>query len=42
MANYQMNSKETSIPELINLLKAVKPILKTELATTMIKVRGIT
>ena len=28
--NYRMNDKETSIPELINLLKTVEPTLKKE------------
>ena len=30
MLNYQMNNKETSILELINLLKTVEPTLKKE------------
>ena len=37
MLNYHMQSKETSIPKLINLLKTVEPTLKNE-AKTMVLV----
>ena len=36
MLNYKMNDKETSIPELINLLKTVEPTLKKEGKTVML------
>ena len=36
MLNYHMQSKETSIPELINLLKKVKLTLKNEAKTVML------
>ena len=34
--NYRMNDKETSIPELINLLKTVEPTLMKEGKTVML------
>ena len=34
--NYHVQSKETSIPKLINLLKAVEPTLKKEAKTVML------
>ena len=34
--NYRMNDKETTIPELINLLKTIKPTLKKGGKTVML------
>ena len=34
--NYWMNDKETSIPELINLIKTIEPTLKKEGTTVML------
>ena len=36
LLNYRMNNKETSIPELINLLKTVEPTLMNEGKTVML------
>ena len=36
MLNYKMNDKETTIPELINLLKIVEPTLMKEGKTAML------
>ena len=40
MLNYHMQSKETSIPELINLLKTVEPTLKKKMAKIVMLVKS--